>query len=195
VASQSPGEPFSLLLIKTNALVCRLTCNKPLRVIGVQEETPLAWSPDGRFLAFASGNRSIYILSRGPNGQFDVDSVLVGHVLKVTKFLEAITRATEGTSLIFLNPCSLSIFLFPFVAAVSFPSISIRFCVSPSIRRFLFFSLAALRECFCGTFRPASSHRSLIGKEERERERNRERARERGRENTSKIREKRGEGR
>lgn len=62
---------------------CRLSCNKPLRVIGVQEETPLAWSPDGKFLAFASGNRSIYILSRGQNGQYDVDSVLIGHVLKV----------------------------------------------------------------------------------------------------------------
>ena len=40
-----------------------LMCREPMHLIGVQEETPLDWSPDGSRFLFTSENHSIYICS------------------------------------------------------------------------------------------------------------------------------------
>lgn len=62
-------------------------CARPLRLVGVQEDTPLCWSLDGQRLAFVSGNRSIYISSRDKDGNFLIDNVLTGHIYKVSCLL------------------------------------------------------------------------------------------------------------
>ena len=38
-------------------------CTQPTRLIGVQEETPLGWSPDGNNFLFTSENHSIFVCS------------------------------------------------------------------------------------------------------------------------------------
>lgn len=53
-------------------------CTQPTQVIGVQNETPITWSPDGQFLAFVSGNHSIYVLTQA-SGRYVVHRLLNGH--------------------------------------------------------------------------------------------------------------------
>jgi len=62
-------------------------CDTPLRVIGVQEDSPSAWSPDGSRFAFVSGNGSIYITKENESGNFIVENVLAGHTHTVNCLL------------------------------------------------------------------------------------------------------------
>ena len=51
-------------------------CDRPLRVIGVQKETPVCWSRDGKKLCFVLGNKTLVIheaIADGPRaGEFQV---------------------------------------------------------------------------------------------------------------------------
>lgn len=64
-------------------------CVQPLHVIGVQKESPVAWSPDGTRLCFVSGNKSLCLLSQRTGaddprrGEYKVDCLLEGHKLDV----------------------------------------------------------------------------------------------------------------
>lgn len=60
---------------------------QPMRVIGVQEQSPIAWSVDGKRLAFVSGNASIYITKEDHLGNFVVENVLIGHKTTVNCLL------------------------------------------------------------------------------------------------------------
>mmetsp|Transcript_60631 Transcript_60631/g.146524 ORF Transcript_60631/g.146524 Transcript_60631/m.146524 type:complete len:863 (+) Transcript_60631:254-2842(+) len=62
--------------------VPKRVCRKALSVLGIQKESPVAWSPDGEQLAFVSGNHSIYIASV-VEGRYRVAKMLDGHVKPV----------------------------------------------------------------------------------------------------------------
>ncbi|KAF2076924.1 hypothetical protein CYY_001762 [Polysphondylium violaceum] len=62
-------------------------CDTPLRVVGVQEDSPCAWAPDGSRFAFVSGNGSIYITKENDDGNFIVENVLAGHTHTVNCLL------------------------------------------------------------------------------------------------------------
>eukprot|EP01132_Coremiostelium_polycephalum_P011229 gene11229-13756_t len=61
-----------------DAINVNTKCLLPLRVIGVQENSPIAWSSDGSRLGFVSGNGSIYI-AKDSKGSFEIENVLNGH--------------------------------------------------------------------------------------------------------------------
>ena len=68
----------------------RKMCTTPINVIGVQQESCLAWSADGTALAFVSGNHSIYVCGWNPEkGRFVVRHLLNAHrgVIKAMTFL------------------------------------------------------------------------------------------------------------
>lgn len=56
------------------------------KVLGIQHESPVAWSPNGEILAFVSGNHSIYLTSPH-EGRFRVSKMLDGHDLPVKALL------------------------------------------------------------------------------------------------------------
>ncbi|KAJ5080722.1 hypothetical protein M0811_13830 [Anaeramoeba ignava] len=70
-------------------------CSKPLRVVGVQEKSPVSWSPDGNMFAFVSGNHSIYLIRKNERKSqqgtialsFSVEATLEDHVSPVTSLL------------------------------------------------------------------------------------------------------------
>lgn len=67
-----------------------MLCNEPLQIIGVQSETPMAWSPCGNILAFVSGNKSVVLCEQPAGGSMErgtpmaINKVLVGHRAPVT---------------------------------------------------------------------------------------------------------------
>lgn len=65
-------------------LVPTYACNTPLKVIGVQKETPVCWNRDGTLLCFVLGNKAVCIhrvIEAGPRqGEFKVRPPHVGLV-------------------------------------------------------------------------------------------------------------------
>ncbi|EGC35285.1 hypothetical protein DICPUDRAFT_55281 [Dictyostelium purpureum] len=61
-------------------------CSLPLRVIGVQENSCIAFTPDNNRFAFISGNGSIYITKESDHS-FEIENVLVGHTHHVNCLL------------------------------------------------------------------------------------------------------------
>ena len=57
-------------------LVPTYACNTPLKVIGVQKETPVCWNRDGTLLCFVLGNKALCVhrvIDSGPRqGEFKV---------------------------------------------------------------------------------------------------------------------------
>ena len=46
---------------RANSVQAKNVCLTPLKIVGVQDKTPLAWDNDGNWLLFASNNRSLYL--------------------------------------------------------------------------------------------------------------------------------------
>jgi WD40 repeat protein len=68
-------------------------CKKPMQLLGVDAGTPLAWSPDGKHLAFCARNSSIFVFSviqsetDQANPVFRPMAVLDAHIHKVAGLL------------------------------------------------------------------------------------------------------------
>jgi len=80
IEAASPSNPL---------VVAEKMCTTPINVIGVQQESCLAWSADGSALAFVSGNHSIYVCGWSPEkGRFVVKHLLNGHrgIIKAMTF-------------------------------------------------------------------------------------------------------------
>lgn len=86
---------------------CTNICSVPNRVFGVQNDTPVSWSPCGSRFAFISGSHSIYIRDINDNmtGSSTATTILHGHVQAVRAILFHPTRpilASAGDDAIML---------------------------------------------------------------------------------------------
>ncbi|KAJ3431807.1 hypothetical protein M0812_20730 [Anaeramoeba flamelloides] len=95
----SSSEEDEVIKVKKSVGTAIPTCRTPLHVVGVQPETPIAWSKNGMYLTFVSGNYSIYIIKKIENkrGQqtvlnFQITATLEGHTKPVNALIFHPTR-------------------------------------------------------------------------------------------------------